>query len=179
MSEQGLQIVTRRLELVAATVELAHAEMWDRPRFGVLLAARVPEEWPPPFNDEGSMRWLLQRLEIERNDAGWFAWYFVLRGDGERVVIGNGGFKGAPSGGSVEIGYSVLPQFQRRGYAFEAVQALTTWAFSHGSVERVIAETLPELEPSQQLLRKLGFRPLEGTQPGVLRFQLPRKITAL
>jgi len=42
-------------------------------------------------------------------------------------------------------------------------------------VQRVIAETLPELTPSIGVLRKCGFRPVgEGSEPGVIRFELTR-----
>jgi len=38
---------TERLRLVAGTLEIATAELEDRDRFGLLLEARVPPEWPP------------------------------------------------------------------------------------------------------------------------------------
>jgi RimJ/RimL family protein N-acetyltransferase len=102
-------------------------------------------------------------------------WYFVLDDGDSRIVIGNGGFKGRPAKGVVEIGYSLVPEFQQKGYATEAVTALLDWAFAHDDVCSVIAETLPELAASQGLLRKLGFRPIDGKgSPGVIRFELSK-----
>jgi RimJ/RimL family protein N-acetyltransferase len=43
-------------------------------------------------------------------------------------------------------------------------------------VRRVIAETLPELAGSIGVLRRCGFRLLgEGSEPGVIRFELRRE----
>ena len=68
-------------------------------------------------------------------------------------AIGNGGFKGRPDAdGSVEVGYSVMENYQRNGFAPEAVEALVDWAFGYREVQRVIAQTLPELRPSIRVL---------------------------
>ena len=43
------------------------------------------------------------------------------------------------------------------------------------AVQRVIAETLPELTPSIGVLGKCGFRFIgDGAEPGVIRFELTR-----
>jgi len=173
----ALHIFTERLDLIAATLELARADTSDRARFTTLLDARLPEEWPPPLNDDDSARWLVQALEKGSSaDSGWLLWYFVLRENGARVAIGNGGFKGEPVDGTAEIGYSIVPNYHRRGLGSEAVSALVDWAFSQSRVTRVIAETLPELEASQGLLRKLGFCATEeSSEPGIVRFELHRE----
>ncbi len=181
----SLTIATPRLELIAATVEIARAEIHDRARFAALLGTPVPAVWPPPLNDEASMRWLLTAVERDPGAVGWNSWYIVLRGDGApdrggvapgRAVIGNGGFKGRPDAeGGVEIGYSVLEAYQGNGYATEAVHGLITWAFGHAEVTRVIAETFPELTASIRLLEKCGFRGTgPGSEEGSLRFELKR-----
>jgi RimJ/RimL family protein N-acetyltransferase len=90
------------------------------------------------------------------------------------VLIGLSGFKGRPRQGVVELGYTLLAQYQRRGLGTEAIKAMVDWAFAHG-VKCVAAETLPELEASQRLLRKSGFSSSgEGSEPGVLRFTRTR-----
>ena len=48
-------------------------------------------------------------------------------------------------------------------------------AFAVQAVRRAIAETLPELTPSIGVLTKCGFRLIgEGSEPGVIRFELTR-----
>ena len=93
------RITTDRLELIAGTPELAHANINNRPKFAALLDARVPDEWPPPLNDLDSMKWFERYLDEHPDCIGWVTWYFILREDerGERVAIGNGGFKGRPT----------------------------------------------------------------------------------
>jgi [ribosomal protein S5]-alanine N-acetyltransferase len=171
-------IKTDRLDLIAGTLELAVAELENRNQFARLLGSHVPENWPPPLNDTNSMNWFKRYLEDNLDGAGWVNWYFVLRrGEtGHPVVVGNGGFKGKPAAdGTVEIGYSILEQFQRSGFASEAVRHLVKWAFSHPAVSRVIAETYPSLKPSIGVMEKNGFVFIgDGSESGVIRYELKR-----
>ena len=125
----------------------------DRAPLSNLLDATLPEEWPPPLNDDASARFFEDYLAAHPDAAGWMLWYFVRDENGSRIAIGNGGFKGKPVDGTVEVGYSIVSEFQRQGYASEGVGARLDWAFDHADVQRVIAETLPELEASQTVLR--------------------------
>ncbi len=106
------------------------------------------------------------------------AWYVVLRqtGDGPGTLIGTCRYAGPPSyDGTVEVGYSVLPEFRRQRYATEAVAGLLRRASADPRVARVIAETLPSLRPSIGLVEKSGFTFIgEGSEPGVIRYALTR-----
>lgn len=166
----NLRIETPRLELIAADLSLVRADLHHREELAHRLAARL-EDWPPPLYEVSSMQWTINRLTEDPARVGWMGWYWVRRWP-HRVAIGLGGFKGLPEAGAVEIGYSVVPKFQRQGLATEAVTALVDWAFTHAGVTRVLAETLPELIPSQRVLAKNGFAYVgEGTEPGVLRYE--------
>jgi ribosomal-protein-alanine N-acetyltransferase len=151
-----LRLLTSRLELVAATVELAKAEINNLPLLAHLLDTPTPANWPPPLNDEHSQQHFLASLQnAEANDAGWNLWFCIRREP--RELVGNAGFKGSPTDGLVEIGYSMLETHQRHGYATEAVQALIDWAFQNRGVQRVVADTLPGLTPSIRVMEKSGF----------------------
>jgi ribosomal-protein-alanine N-acetyltransferase len=172
-----LRITTERLELIAGTPAMAHAELADPAALGPLLSARVPPSWPPDLYDPQAIYFSLSRMEEHPDAPGWWLWYLVRHAEPDgREVIGIGGFKGPPSeDGTVEIGYSILPEFQRRGYATEAVRGFVTHAFTAREVRRVIAETLPELRSSIGVLRKAGFTFVgKGSEPGVIRFELSR-----
>ncbi|HSE83896.1 MAG TPA: GNAT family N-acetyltransferase [Thermodesulfobacteriota bacterium] len=171
-----LRLRTERLELIAGNLELSNAELSDRKRFGKLLKARILN-WPPPLNDEGYVEFSRDYFTEKPDDNGWGVWYYVLCEGEERTAIGNGGFKGKPSAdGTVEIGYSILEEYQRRGYASEVVRVLLAWAFGRPEVKRVIAETLPELIPSIRVLEKNGFRFVgRGLEEGVIRYEILRK----
>lgn len=123
----------------------------------------------PPAWASGSFAWFLRflrmRLDQLRRDPSFAPWaprLIVLRED-PGVVVGNAGFHGPPGlnarndARAVEIGYSILDERRRRGYATEAVRALVEWALAHPDVDRVIASIAPTNEPSLALARRLGF----------------------
>jgi [ribosomal protein S5]-alanine N-acetyltransferase len=152
----GLQLVTPRLELVAATLELARADVNDLAAFAKLLGVPRPATWPPPLNDEQSQRYFLSSMEkAGPADAGWHLWFCIRREP--RALLGNIGFKGVPKNGIADIGYSLLEEHHRNGYCTEAVRALIGWAFQHSAVARVVADTLPELVPSIRVMEKSGL----------------------
>ncbi|OPY26286.1 MAG: ribosomal-protein-S5-alanine N-acetyltransferase [Methanocella sp. PtaU1.Bin125] len=170
----SLKIRTERLELIAETAELGKAEVSGRASLAEALDADVPEDWPPE-NVRDVVELFATKLHREPELAGWLNWYWlhVEPATGRRTLIGSGGFTSPPVDGVVAIGYSVLPRHQRKGYATEAVHALTAWAFSHQEVKRIIAETLPDNAPSIRVLARNGFRRVPGaSEPGHARFAL-------
>lgn len=50
-----IELRSPRLHLIAATLEMARADVEDRVELARLLDARLPE-WPPPLNDDASAR---------------------------------------------------------------------------------------------------------------------------
>ena len=58
----------------------------------------------------------------------WYtAWKICMRKEGQ--MVGDLCFKGPVPNYSVEIGYGILEEYQRNGYAGEAAKALIEWAF--------------------------------------------------
>ena len=158
-----MKIVTERLELIPATAGMLRDDDAGVPYAG---------GWPPELFDAGAVKWTLQRLDAG-GDPAWYTYYFVRRHD--PLVIGVGGYTGPPVNGEVEIGYGVMPEHQRRGYATEATRGLVSRAFEHDEVERVIAHTLPGLVPSIGVLEKCGFRFTGGgAEPGTIRYEIAR-----
>ena len=110
--------------------------------------------------DEGLKQAYTEMLTMaERNpeSRGCYAAWFIENADGERV--GELCFKGLTADGAAEVGYGVLPEFQGRGYATEAVSAVTAWALSQPGVRCITAETEEDNAASQQVLKKAGFVP--------------------
>lgn len=58
---------------------------------------------------------------------------------------------------SIEIGYCFSPNYRRKGYATEALNALFKKLFLNDHVELVSAKVYEKNIPSLQLLRSLGF----------------------
>jgi RimJ/RimL family protein N-acetyltransferase len=111
---------------------------------------------------------------------GWYGWYAVRKADAQdqRALVGAGGYFGPPdSEGVVEIGYSVLPEWRRMGYASEIVQALLERAFCYAQVTKVIAHTTESNPASIGVLLRCGFLAAgAGQEAETLRFEchLPR-----
>lgn len=176
---ESLKVSTTRLDLIAGTAETFRSDVNDRALIEQQLQAIVPASWPPEHYEPHVLQFCANTLAENPTAIGWTLWYMVLRenASGDPVVIGDIGFKGTPTpDGTVEIGYSVLSEFQRAGYATEAVAGLVAWAFSLPQVERVIAETYPELVASVRVLEKNGFRYIgAGSENRVIRYELTRR----
>jgi ribosomal-protein-alanine N-acetyltransferase len=149
---------------VPATLALARSELGDRTEFARLLDASVPDNWPPESAAD-ALPLFLGWLEAAPDQVGWFGWYgLALEDTGSRILVAGGGFLGPPKEGSVQLGYSVLPQFQGRGYATELVHALIEWARERPGVERILAETEWANPASARVLQKVGFVELGPTE---------------
>lgn len=104
---------------------------------------------------------MLQGALDHPDQWAWYAIWIIERKDGAKV--GDLCFKGRNDDGSVEIGYGILTEYQGRGYATEAVEAMVSWALCQPEVRRVEAETEPENQASQRVLEKCGFIPAGTT----------------
>ena len=169
-------LATERRELVRATPERLRADLTGPAALAVALAAMVPDNWPPDLYDRAATEWALRYAEEHPVQLQWGMYYVIdPAAPGGPAVAGVVGFKGPPEDGAVEVGYSILSQFRRRGYATEAVGALIELAFAHEEVDLVAAQTLPDLPASIGVLAKTGFVLTgSGTDPGAIRFELRR-----
>ena len=96
-------------------------------RFDTVLMGRRSYEAalpaPPEFLDPQSLEFTLARLAEGPQEAGWWL-HFVVLPDGVtgRTLIGSAGYKGRPTPeGTVEVGYGIVRDYQRQGYASETV----------------------------------------------------------
>lgn len=165
---------TPRLELRAATTELTDAELREKEALSRLLGARVPESWPPEtLLDVRPL--FLSHLRTHPEWEGWISWYAIDVRSDTPVLCGSVGFKGPANDlGMVEIGYSVLPEFQGVGFATEMVIGLTAWAEKDPRVNCVEAETIQDNIASQRVLVKSGYSEIgAGVEPNTMRFRHP------
>ena len=102
----------------------------------------------------------------------WFAMWMIELKDGTH--IGDLCFKGLDSAGVSEIGYGLLEQYRKRGYATEAVKAVIEWAFQNPNVTTIEAESEPGNLASQKVLAKCGFIPNGMIGREGLRYRLSR-----
>lgn len=167
-------IESDRLTLVAVDDGLIQADLQGRAALAAELSAEVPENWPPDLYQRPAMQFTLDALKNDPRLAGWMFWYLLKPAEEASELVGLCGFKGRPDErGSVEIGYSLLPQYRSLGYATEAVSRLVAWAFTHQNVTEVCAETLPHLRQSIRVLEKNGFQLSgAGSEYGVIRYAI-------
>lgn len=183
--EQGFQssAMTRGdLRLVAATAQLAAAELAGPHKLAALLRAEVGPGWPPGEYDRDAQQFFLERLtQGGEAAAGWYCWYALLdRGPGRSpAMVGAGGYLGPPDGqGVVEIGFSVLPAWQGQGLATAMAADLVENAFRDDRVRTVAAQTFDSNMPSRKVLEKCGFLFTGMDQAsGTMRYEMSRPCT--
>lgn len=173
-------IRTQRLDLVPATLALVEADLESPRALARLLGAVVPVSWPPGEYDRSAMEFFRDRLSESPEAVGWYGWYAVCRpveANGA-VLVGCGGYHGPPGAdGVVEIGYSIVPESRRLGFANETVQALVAHALSKPEVVRVIACTTAENLASVRVLERCGFELVgSGSEPGTVQYAITTRL---
>ncbi|MFL5606029.1 MAG: GNAT family N-acetyltransferase [Gemmatimonadaceae bacterium] len=176
------RIQTPRLRLIPATIATLNAELGGRHELARALEVDVPPSWPPELYDEAAVRWSINALETRFLTPDWGLYYVaeILEPQHARPrLAGVVGFKGPPDPeGTVEIGYGILAERRRLGFAREAVDGLLGWAFARESVTRVIAHTLTELTPSIRVLESAGFAFVglghDESEPDAIQYELRR-----
>jgi ribosomal-protein-alanine N-acetyltransferase len=161
-----MAIRTARLELRPMPSAAADALPDDRGTAARLLGVALPPDWP--------LADLLDVLPLQAAAAAgeehFGVWVIVERAS--RTVVGDIGFIGPPGeDGSVEIGYSVIPDRRGRGYATEAAGRLVDWALRQPGVDAVVAGCDRGNAPSIRVLERTGFV-RSGETDGRLRWRL-------
>jgi dihydropteroate synthase len=119
----------------------------------IRLVPIVPDLPLPADGTEQLRKVVKQTLALPAAAAPWSGY---LAYDGERV-IGTCAFKNAPAAGRPpEIAYFTFPPFEGRGYAAAMARELVLLAKAAGA-RCVVADTLPEANPSTRVLQKVGF----------------------
>ena len=73
------------------------------------------------------------------------------------TIVGTCAFRSPPRNGEVEIAYFTFPGFEGRGLATEMARHLIQIVKDTEPGTRIFAFTLPEKNPSNRILQKLGF----------------------
>ncbi len=132
---------TERLRLELPAIEAVRASIESLPADQL---AQVPADF-------------LERLRNATESDPWTHGFEVMLVEtGE--AIGSSAFKGPPDdAGVVEIAYRIDDAHQGKGYATEAAEVVTRFAFTDERVRLVCAHTLPEPNASTRVLTKCGF----------------------
>src|SRR5690606_23691775 len=147
MSTPAIRLLPLPLDAMKALVA------GERGRAGELTGIDLPE-----FFTEERMLWLcnyrIAQIEADPSSAPWLVRVVVADGH----AVGHAGFHGPPDeNGMVEIGYSVVPEFRRRGYAKAIVRELLEHAASAPDVTVVRASISPDNDASLATIAGFGF----------------------
>ncbi len=93
------------------------------------------------------------RPQFER--LGFGNYIMIRKSDG--IKLGSCGLYDREGLDGIDIGYALIPKFERQGYAIEAASKMLELAEHHFSLQEVLAITTPENIPSQKVLAKLGL----------------------
>jgi [ribosomal protein S5]-alanine N-acetyltransferase len=147
------RIRTLRLTLIPCTLEMALAAVAGKDK----LKIKTSVNWPSK-DIKDLLPLYVEQLKADPKVLGWGPWLIAHNADA--TVIGDIGFTGRPdSKGVVEIGYGIVPEYRKQGFAFEAAQAMVRWAFSQRQVKKVIAARVRRANiPSVRILAKLGMK---------------------
>ena len=137
--------------LSASVLEALNAGSIDR------ASAEFGRSLPPSFLDHSGL-WGY-RIAQAREDPTTLRWLVRAVIDAEtQDIVGHAGFHGPPDeSGMVEIGYTIEPDFRRRGYARATVSALIDYAGSAPGVTRVRASISPDNAASLATIRPFCF----------------------
>ena len=90
-------------------------------------------------------------------DNTGISWAIALKSDPERMVGTFGFWRLIKEHFRAEIGYSLLPEFWRKGIMSEAISAILEYGFHQMGLHSVEANIDPENIGSERLLLSLGF----------------------
>ena len=151
-------LTTDRLELRQYTLDDASF---------VLELLNTPD-WMANIGDRG-VRTLKDAEEYIENkylsqyeEFGFGSYVSVLKGT--ETIVGTCGLYKRPNLEHFDIGFAMLPKYERQGYAYEGSSALMSYARSELKLQTIYGITLPSNKPSQQLLKKLGLDVIDTIQ---------------
>ncbi len=151
-------IETKRLQLIPFTLELKKATLNDRAKLVEMLRVFVPEHWPQPDLAE-ALPFFISNMEKKPSEGVW-DWIAIHRKD--QTVIGGIGFMGAPDKDKVvEMGYDVISEYRKQGYATEMAHRLIAWSFQEAGIKVVAASCLNDNIGSIKVLENVGMWRLE------------------
>lgn len=153
-----MTLASRRLDLPPLTVAALDAlSAGDRAALEAATGATFPDPLTAPPLMADALPFFREQLVRDAGAARWWARLLILRETG--AAVGSAGFTGGPDGeGTVTLGYSVYPLYQRQGLAAEAAEALAQWAMTQPGVRAVRATIPPGHIASERVAARAGLR---------------------
>ncbi|WP_228414556.1 GNAT family N-acetyltransferase [Chryseobacterium sp. SNU WT5] len=149
------QLVTERLILIPFTTRICENILKNDFSDLAISGLQKGKGWP----DDDVMETLpkiIDNLRKVKSPSGFESWIIIKRDTLE--IIGDAGFKGFdPAKQNIDLGYGIIKEERKKGYAEEASSSLIQWAFSTDIVAEITANCLIDNISSVHLLQKLNF----------------------
>lgn len=101
---------------------------------------------------------VVERQAGQCAEVGYCLWWWRERDAGELVGYVGLNRDVIDDGAVVEVGWSISPACQRRGFATEAARASLRWGFEVAGLQRIVSLTLPENVASRRVMEAIGMR---------------------
>lgn len=123
----------------------------------VLSNPKSMEFYPHPFSKEKVEGWINWNIKNYK-EYGHGLWAVILK-EGD-IFIGDCGITMQDIGGEVvpEIGFHIIDQYCKKGYATEAAIACKEYAFKELDYPKIFSYTTVRNIPSQRVAKKMGLK---------------------
>jgi RimJ/RimL family protein N-acetyltransferase len=111
------------------------------------------QSWDAPYSLADARTAVAGFASGDPKQPGWFQYAIDLDG----VLIGDIGLNLHENLMQADLGFTLAPAYQGKGYATEAVRALLDHLFTERNLHRVSAECDARNHSSARLLERLGF----------------------
>jgi len=161
--EIGIKLETQRLQIIPLAYDqlLEYRKFEDPPELQLGL---TPFKKALPVEPVQALETFIIPYVSLHPEHILYATLWIIIHKEKNVIVGDIGFKGAPTeGGVIEVSYSLYPEFGKNGFMTEALKSITEWAFEQPEVQIILAETDKKNLPSQRILDKNHFIPFAET----------------
>ena len=122
------------------------------------------------YNLDAAENYILNGVLRSYTDNGFGLWLFQLKTD--MTAIGICGLIKREGLQDIDIGFAMLPEFEKNGYAFEIASATLKYGHRKLGIGRIVAITTKDNKQSIKLLVKIGLQYERDTH-------LPNDVTPL
>ena len=108
------------------------------------------------MDESGPLRWRVPQVKSNPSVNKWFVRWMVEKSS--REIVGSISFHGPPDEqGMMEIGLGIHADFQRLGFATEALTGMWSWVIDQPGVKTLRYTVAPDNLASVALIEKFGF----------------------
>jgi len=105
---------------------------------------------------ESAKEYIKQKMIPQLERLGYSNYTIIRKEDNQK--IGSCGLYDRAGLQGIDIGFALLPEYEQKGFAFEASNKIKDAAFDEFEIETISAITTKDNVSSQKLLEKLGLK---------------------